>query len=114
MINCMWSISKENLARNPTITYRRNSLDSKISETSPSKTTNRRMSVRFDLNGEVLFAGRIEATIFESNPTFIESSRSSAGFHEPNGLDSGVRTRSGRPSDSERVENRTKSSLIPV
>ena len=45
------------------------------------------MSVRFDLNGEVLFAGRIEATNFESNPTFIESSRSSAGFHEPDGPD---------------------------
>ena len=44
------------------------------------------MSVRFDLNGEVLFAGRIEATNFESNPTFIESSRSSAGFHKPYGM----------------------------
>ena len=82
----LYIVHKQNLERNPTITYRRNSLDSKILETSPSKTTNRRMSVRFDLNGEVLFAGRIEATNFESNPTFIESSRSSAGFHEPDRL----------------------------
>ena len=76
----------QNHSRNPTVNFYKNPFDSKtdsILETRPGKTTHRRMSVRFDMNGEVLFAGRIVMNDCESNPTFIESSRSSAGIHEP-------------------------------
>ena len=38
------------------------------------------MSVRFEMNGEVLFAGRIVTNNYDSTQTFIESSRSSAGI----------------------------------
>ena len=77
--------SVQNHLRNAAINFDKNLFDP-ILETapgSPSTTTHRRMSVRFDLNGEVLFAGRIASSNYESNPTFIESSRSSAGIHEP-------------------------------
>ena len=75
----------QNHLRNAAINFDKNLFDP-ILETapgSPSTTTHRRMSVRFDLNGEVLFAGRIASSNYESNPTFIESSRSSEGIHEP-------------------------------
>ena len=74
--------SAQNNLRNPAI---ENSFDSKVDPTlatSPGTTTHRRMSVRFEMNGEVLFAGRIVTNNYESTQTFIESSRSSAGINK--------------------------------
>ena len=74
--------SAQNNLRNPAI---ENSFASKVDPilaTSPGTTTHRRMSVRFEMNGEVLFAGRIVTNNYESTQTFIESSRSSAGINK--------------------------------
>ena len=81
--NCRTSVqSAQNNLRNPAL---ESSFDSKVDPilaTSPGTTTHRRMSVRFEMNGEVLFAGRIVTNNYESTQTFIESSRSSAGINK--------------------------------